>query len=975
MCKRLLYIFPLLLVLSLILPSAAQSDDPTLSAWWRLDEGGGTKATDSSVNGNDGTLNAGAAWTTGASKTGVYLDGVDDFIEVPNVLTEDGTVAFWFKPDWDGSDPEDYRLFDASLGGIYFFISKGANHTDISPDYFGFYLEDAADTDYQAIEFDPDGVIFADTWFHIAVTWEFAGGPAVLYMDGKEMARAASLGGFPALSANLRFGHETLTYIPMRHGAMGVIDEIMIYGRALAAEEIPSLMVSTPPEIASDPRPADEATDVPRDVVLAWRPGEFAAAHDVYFGASFDDVNAAGRANPLGVLLSQGQAAASYDPAPGAPGLDFETTYYWRIDEVNAPPDSTIFKGPVWSFTSEPFAYAIANIIATSNGASEPDCGPENTIDGSGLNAAGQHSAQDADMWAAAPGAEPLYIQYEFDRVYKLHEMLVWNYNSMFELVLGFGLKSVTIEYSENGADWTALGDFEFARATAKATYTANTTVDFGGVPARFVRLNVNSGYGMMGQFGLSEVRFLFIPAHAREPQPADGAADVEVGAALSWRSGREAVTHDVYLSADPDALSLAGTVDSATFAPALEFGSTYYWRVDEVNEADATTVWGGDVWTFSTQQYAWIDGFETYNDDLEAGTTIFDAWLDGWVNDTGSTVGYFNAPFAEQTIIRGGRQAMPLAYDNSASPFYSEAWRQFETAQNWTGNGADRLVLYVRGNAPDFVELAGGQIIMSGVGTDIWDVADQFRFAYKNLSGNGSITVRVDSVVRSNEWAKAGAMIRETLEAGSKHAFVAVTPEPAHGVSFQRRPTAGQASANTDVADVAIPRWVRLTRTGSTFTAQQSADGAAWTEIVVSPALEILMAGNVYIGLVVTSHDAAIVTAAEFSNLSTTGNVTGAWQTAEIGAAQPQGNSAESMYVRIEDSAGKSATVVNGDGAITQRPTWQEWSIPYGDLSGVNLGRVQKLVIGVGSKTAPTAGGTGTVYVDDIGFGRPAAP
>ena len=67
----------------------------------------------------------------------------------------------------------------------------------------------------------------------------------------------------------------------------------------------------------------------------------------------------------------------------------------------------------------------------------------------------------------------------------------------------------------------------------------------------------------------------------------------------------------------------------------------------------------------------------------------------------------------------------------------------------------------------------------MSAIGTDIWDVADQFRYAYKNLSGNGSIMVRVDSLVHSNVWAKAGVMIRETLEAGSKHAFVAVTPEP----------------------------------------------------------------------------------------------------------------------------------------------------------------------------------------------------
>jgi hypothetical protein len=113
----------------------------------------------------------------------------------------------------------------------------------------------------------------------------------------------------------------------------------------------------------------------------------------------------------------------------------------------------------------------------------------------------------------------------------------------------------------------------------------------------------------------------------------------------------------------------------------------------------------------------------------------------------------------------------------------------------------------------------------------------------------------------------------------------------------------------------------------------------------------------------------------AEFSNLSTTGSVTGAWQTAEIGVAQPVGNiTAEPMYVRLEDAAGKSATVVSADASIVQRATWQEWAIPYSDLAGVNLSRVQKLVIGVGSETAPAAGGTGIVYVDDIGFGRPAA-
>ncbi|HPC97100.1 MAG TPA: sugar-binding protein [Sedimentisphaerales bacterium] len=728
-------------------------------------------------------------------------------------------------------------------------------------------------------------------------------------------------------------------------------------------------------ELSRDPIPANGAVDVPIDTMLSWTQGAFAVSHDVYFGMVFDDVNDASRADPRGVLASQAQTTTSYDP-PGR--LAYGQTYYWRVDEVNGAPDFTIHKGMIWSFTTEPVGYPIANIIATSNGTSDEISTPQRTVDGSGINDKGEASIKAADMWLADPPADgsTLYIQYEFDGVYKLHEMLVWNYNVQFEPILGFGLKNVTVEYSENGTDWMTLGDVEVARGTATSTYKANTTVDFGGVPARYVRLNVNSGWGMLGQFGLSEVRFLYIPAQAREPRPADGAVEVDPDTILSWRAGRNAVSHEVYLGTDPQSLTLVGTADEAAFAPGnLVFGNTYYWQIVEVNEADAVPAWAGSVWSFSTREYAWIDGFETYNDDLDAKTTIFDTWLDGWINNTGSTVGYFNAPFAEKTIIHSGKQSMPLAYDNTKSPFYSEAEREFQTVQNWTGNGADTLVLYVRGNAPDFVETAGGQIIMSAVGTDIWNNTDQFRYAYKSLSGNGSITVRVDSLVRSNEWAKAGVMIRETLEPGSKHAFVALTPEPSHGLSFQRRPVAGQASANTDVANIPLPHWVKLTRTGNVFTAQQSADGVTWTDIVVSPALTIEMAANVYIGLAVCSHDGAIVTAAEFSNLSTTGNVTGAWQTAEIGVAQPKGNAADTMYVRIEDSAGKSATVVNADGAVTVRATWQEWMIPYSALSGVNLGRVEKMVIGVGSKTSPKAGGTGTVYIDDIGYGRSVAP
>ncbi len=315
----------------------------------------------------------------------------------------------------------------------------------------------------------------------------------------------------------------------------GLLDEVAIYSRALAVEEIRAVMNGSLREkaIATGPRPEDGAVDVRRDMVLSWIPGKYAATHDVYMGTVQADVEAADRGNPMGVLVSQGQSDETYDP-DGL--LELGQTYYWRIDEVNAAPDNTIYKGEVWSFTAEPVAYAVEGVVATSNATTVEGGVPDNAVNGSGLNADDQHSTSADDMWLAAPGEDPVWIQFDLGKVYKLHELLIWNYNVMFEPVLGFGLKDVTIEYSVDGTDWVTLGDAEFAKATAKADYVANTAVDLGGVAAQSVRLIVNSGWGMMGQYGLSEVRFMYIPVQAREPEPADGASDVDPGTTLGWR-------------------------------------------------------------------------------------------------------------------------------------------------------------------------------------------------------------------------------------------------------------------------------------------------------------------------------------------------------------------------------------------------------------------------------------------------------
>ncbi|MHC4541508.1 MAG: discoidin domain-containing protein, partial [Planctomycetota bacterium] len=425
---------------------------------------------------------------------------------------------------------------------------------------------------------------------------------------------------------------------------------------------------------ALEPKPADGQTDVPRDVVLGWKPGVYSPptnGHKVYFGESFRDVN-----DGIGGIA---QDANSYAPPQL---LDFGTTYYWRVDEVNGPPDYTVYQGDVWSFTTEPIGYPIdgANITATASSAGQENLGPENTINGSGLDDNDLHSVEPADMWLS--GNEPLgaWIQYELDKVYKLHEMWVWNSNQVFEPLFGFGMKDVTVEYSTNGADWTALADVpEFTKAPGTGGYAHDTTVDFGGGLAKYVRLAATSNWGgVLPQFGLSEVRLFYIPVRARKPSPDSGAADAAVDGTLSWRAGREAATHDVYLSTDEQAV-IDGTVPAvsvtdASYSPSpLDLASTYYWRIDEVNDVEAPTTWQGDLWNFTTEEFIVVDGFEDYND--WPPHEIYTTWPDGYENPAnGSQVGNLSPPFAETTIVHGDDQSMPVFYSNTGGATYSEA-------------------------------------------------------------------------------------------------------------------------------------------------------------------------------------------------------------------------------------------------------------------------------------------------------------
>jgi hypothetical protein len=318
----------------------------------------------------------------------------------------------------------------------------------------------------------------------------------------------------------------------------------------------------------------------------------------------------------------------------------------------------------------------------------------------------------------------------------------------------------------------------------------------------------------------------------------------------------------------------------------------------------------------------------------------------------------------------------MPFDYNNAKAPFYSEAQREWTTPQDWTINGLSDLVVWLRGNPVSFTMTGPSAMTMSAWGTDIYNAADQCRFAYKSLTGNGTIIARVDNIGNSDPWAKGGVMIRESLAPGAR--FAIVFASSGNGVRFQARAlTDNAATSDTPVAtaeQIALqtPVWVKLERIGSTFNGYYSTDGVKWTAMSWNPQTINMVASPVYIGLALTSHNATVPTTASFSGIATTGNVSaGPWQVAKIGADHP-GNDQASLYVALEDSAGKMAAVTNPNPAAVLTTTWTEWKTPLSSFTGVNLAKVKKLYIGVGDRKNPTADGTGRLYLDDIRVDKP---
>ena len=479
-------------------------------------------------------------------------------------------------------------------------------------------------------------------------------------------------------------------------------------------------------------------------------------------------------------------------------------------------------------------------------------------------------------------------------------------------------------------------------------------------------------------------------PLLAWDAKPADGTTpDIQVALPLSWSAGEKASQHDVYFGTDADAVDNAdnstpeiyrGRQAGTSYTPpeGVEWGGgPYYWRIDEFN-ADGT-ISRGRVWSFTVADFILVEDFEIY----DAGENqVWYSWYDGLGygapgsdpyyagNGTGAAVGdETTGSYMEETIVHSGGRSLPFYYDNNKQGYarYSETELTLTSPRDWTIEGVEELSLWFRGypaSVGSFVEGPAGTFTMTGSGADIWYESDQFHYAFKTLTGAGSIIAKVESVSDTDPWAKAGVMIRETLDGGSTHAMMVVTP--AQGVSFQRRFETGGASANDDTVDITAPYWVKIERDlAGNFTAYSSANGSTWQ--MQGQPVPFQMASNAYIGLAVTAHNATATCEAKFSNITITGNVGSLWANQDIGI---QSNNAEPLYVAVANAAGNPAVVVHDNPDASLLDTWTEWVIPLQTLAdqGISLNNVDRIAIGLGTKgNITTPGGAGKMFIDDI--------
>ena len=372
---------------------------------------------------------------------------------------------------------------------------------------------------------------------------------------------------------------------------------------------------------------------------------------------------------------------------------------------------------------------------------------------------------------------------------------------------------------------------------------------------------------------------------------PANGATGIDSTTAvtLTWNGGLWAHLYDIYFGTSPNPPLLASNQKLGpsqystdyrkyTLPFTLQPGTTYYWKI--VSKTMAYVTAAGPVWSFTTagtnQPPAVTLTSPANGATFNAGANIT---LSASASDSDGSV--MKVDFYQGSTLIGSDSSSPYTatWTNVPAGNYSLTAVATDNALATTTStpvsitvGASSSGLPTGWASQDVgatgaagsSSYSGGTYSVTGAGADIWGTADAFQYAYRTLTGDGSIVARVATVASTASWFKAGVMIRNNLTAASAQGMMLVSYSK--GTAFQRRTADGNTSLSTAGSTSTAPRWVKLTRSGNTVTAYESANGTSWTQVGSDT---IALGSTAYIGLAVSSHVNGVLGTATFDNVT----------------------------------------------------------------------------------------------------------
>ncbi len=628
-------------------PSQAQISADAIVGIWLLDEGVGDVTEDASGNGHDGTLMDGPKWIAGHFGNALDFSGSSSYVDCGNAKAlnvEIFSISFW--------------CYIPGTQSWNHMISRGEHHGGGNPGAVNWGVMMYADQEtilYEAYNDTVKPSVSASTttgeWHHVVAT--HSGTEMELYHDGQSAGTSSTTGIMLDENLPLFIGAQSRASGPSDYFE-GSIDDVGYFNIVLAPDNIEEIMnnglaaIAGGIAVATRPQPVDGALHADTWITLSWKAGDCAVSHDVYLGDDFEVVE---QATPDSDVFRGNQVTDFY--VAGFPGFAYPEglvpgmTYYWRIDEINDLNPESPWKGDVWSFSIPPkTAY---NPIPA---------------DGDGLA-----STTVTLNWTPGYGA-------------KLHTVFL-------------------------GDDFGEVSNATVGVPTGSPSYTP-TSLE----PEKVYYWRVDQFDGLQTYKG--DVWVFTTPGAVGNPQPANGAIDVGMTPILSWTPADNAASHQVYFglgketvrSAEAGSPEYKGSkaLGDETYDPGLlELGTTYNWRIDEVYSGNPVK---GPVWNFTVGDYLMIEDFESYTDNDADGQAIWQTWIDGFgVANNGAQVGYLLPPYAEQTIVHGGDQSMPLIYTNEAGVANSEGAMMLTTLRDWTVAGVEELSLWTRGDAASAAE------------------------------------------------------------------------------------------------------------------------------------------------------------------------------------------------------------------------------------------------------------------------------